>query len=407
MAGGACTRDWAAAAEDADRPVRKSRHGATFTTIRSMTKTTPISPGLRFLLTAACLVIVVAGLRGASTILVPLALALFVAVISLPLLNFVRNRGVPTSIAILAVVIFDAAALFGFGWLLSLSALEVRNQLPLYMGRLQQLEDESIAWLSSRGLEISASPLADMLQPEQLLDIVSTVLLGATDVLTSVFLVTLIFIFILAEASTFPRKFRAIVGGDEADIGRSFQIVKEIQHYLGIKTVVSAVTGITVGVIMWALGIDFPLLWGLTAFLLNFIPNVGSIVAAIPAVFVALLQIGPGMAMIVMGVYIGVNALYGNFIEPLLVGRQLGLSTLVVVLSLVFWGWVWGPTGMFLSVPLTMALKIILEHSDEFRWVAFLMTSERHEPDADPHVRPAIPPSVGLGRKRTKVPEVG
>lgn len=344
-----------------------------------MTKPT-ISPGLRFLLSAACLVVVVAGLRGARTIMVPLALALFVAVVSLPMLNFLRRRRVPSSIAILFVVLFDATAIFLFGWLVSLAALEIRNQLPIYLYSIRVAEVNFMNWLASYGVEVRASPIADLVQPERLLDIISVVFLEATDLLTGIFLVTLIFVFMLAEATAFTRKLRHIAGGDVLDFSRASTVVREIQHYLAIKTVISAVTGLSIGILTWWIGVDFPLLWGLLAFLLNYIPNVGSIIAAIPAVVVALLQSGPGVALAVAVVYLAVNALFGNLIEPLLVGYQLGMSTLVVILSLVFWGWVWGPAGMFLSVPLSMALKIGLEHSEEFRWVAYLMATEKSTP---------------------------
>jgi AI-2 transport protein TqsA len=348
----------------------------------------PISPGLRFLLSAACLVIVVAGLRGAKSILVPLALALFIAVVSLPLLHLVRRKGVPTSVAILLVVLFDASAIFLFGWLVSLAAIEIQAELPIYLQRLQEMEEVAVAWLAERGFEMGE--VATLWFPEQtdgtsvwpsvelsrLYDLATYLVEKATDLLTMAFLVTLIFIFMLAEASTFPRKIRSIVGRNSDALGRAAKVVKEIQHYLAIKTLISAATGFTIGVATWGLGLDFPLLWGLLAFILNYIPNVGSIIAAVPAVVVGLLQIGPGAAVLVAVVFAGVNALFGNFIEPMLVGRQLGISTLVVILSLVFWGWLWGPVGMFLSVPLTMGLKIGLENSDEFRWVATLMTAE-------------------------------
>lgn len=365
-----------------------------------MTKSAFFSPGLRFLLSAACLVVVIAGLRGASTIMVPLALALFVAVVSLPLLNFLKRKSVPGSVAIFFVVLFDAAALFLFGWLVSLAALEIRDELPQYLFTIRVLENDAILWLAERGVEVRASPIADLLQPERLLDIISVVLLGATDILTGVFLVTLIFVFMLAEASSFPRKVRMVMGNESGDLSRATKVVKEVQHYLAIKTVVSAATGMTIGVITWGLGLDFPLLWGLLAFLLNYIPNVGSIIAALPAILVALLQLGPGMALLVGLVYFAVNALFGNLIEPLLVGYQLGISTLVVILSLVFWGWVWGAAGMFLSVPLTMALKIGLEHSDEFRWVAHLMTSDRNQPIGEAAAVAVTPPSTTLSGKR-------
>jgi AI-2 transport protein TqsA len=341
----------------------------------------PISAGLRFLLSAACIVIVVAGLRSAATILVPLALAFFVAVVSLPMLNAMRKRRVPTVIAILFVVLLDGLALFVFGWVVSLASLEIRAQLPEYVIRTQELERSTVAWFRLRGVEMDASPIATFLEldAQRFLDLGLGVIRGATDLITTVFLVTLIFVFILAEAPGFPAKLRRI-SRDHGNLARSAKIVREIQQYLAIKTVVSLATGITLGLITWGLGLDFPLLWGLLAFLLNFIPNVGSIIAALPPILVGLLQMGLGMAVLVAIVYIAVNALFGNFLDPLLVGRQLGISTVVVVLSLVFWGWVWGPIGMFLSVPLTMAVKIGLENSDEFRWVAVLMNADQPEP---------------------------
>lgn len=361
-----------------------------------------LSPGLRFLLSAACLVIVVAGLRGASAILVPLALALFVAVVSLPLLTLFRRLGMPVGLAILSVVMLDASALFLFGWLVSLAAVEVRDSLPEYLNLLMELERSTTEMLAARGVEFDVSPFGDVFLPERLFGIVSVMLRGATDIITMVFLVTLLFVFMLAEASSFPEKLRAIAGPG-GDLGRLTKVVREIQHYLAIKTVISIVTGATIGLMTWGLGLDFPLLWGLLGFVLNYIPNVGSIIAAIPAIAVALLQLGPGMAALTTVGYLAVNALFGSFLDPMLVGRQLGISTLVVILSLIFWGWLWGPIGMFLSVPLTMALKIGLENTDEFRWIAHLMTAEPRARKRDTVKTAAPPPSAAAARLKRRL----
>jgi len=151
---------------------------------------------------------------------------------------------------------------------------------------------------------------------------------------------------------------------------------------------------------MWLVGLDFPVLWGLLAFLFNYIPNVGSILAAIPAVLLALIQMGFGGALLVAGIFAGVNVLFGNLVEPNLLGRRLGLSTLVVVLSLVFWGWVWGPIGMLLSVPLTMIVKIMLENTKEFRWVAVLLAGSKSDdlltPPEDPLLREVADEQTGV-----------
>ena len=181
--------------------------------------------------------------------------------------------------------------------------------------------------------------------------------------------------FILAEATVFPAKLRAALGREDADLGRFVQITREVQHYLGIKTVISLITGILVGFWVWMLGVDFPLFWGLLAFLFNYVPTIGSILAAIPAMLLALVQFGVGPALVVVLGYLVINVIFGNIVEPHLLGRRLGLSTLVVILSLLFWGWVWGPIGMLLSLPLTMIVKIMLENTDDFRWIAVLLGS--------------------------------
>jgi AI-2 transport protein TqsA len=372
-----------------------------------MTQQPTVPTSLRFLLSAACIVIVIAGLRSASTILVPFALALFVAVVSLPLLQFARSKGTPAPLAILLVVLIDAAALFILGWLVAQVSVEVRSEWPNYVTRIQDLEQNALLWFEARNIEVEE--VRSVWFPggsdtgAAVVGIATFLLRGATDVLTTAFLVLLFFIFLLAEAPSFSRKIRRIGGRQSHEFSRSAKIVKEIQHYLAIKTLISAITGVTIGVATWALGLDFALLWGLLAFLLNFIPNVGSIIASIPAIGIALLQNEPATAILVAAVYVGVNASLGNFLEPMLVGRQLGISTLVIVLSLVFWGWVWGPIGMFLAVPLTMALKIGLEYSEDFRWVAMLMASERKvPPEALNRVRP-VPPQTEPNPEKSAV----
>jgi len=179
-------------------------------------------------------------------------------------------------------------------------------------------------------------------------------------------------VFILSEAAGFPAKLQAAFGHRESS-DRFANIKREVQHYLGIKTLISLTTGSIVAAATAIIGVDYPLLWGMLAFLLNFIPTFGSILAAIPPVMLATVQLGAGHALAVALVFVSVNVGLGNFVEPYFMGRRLGLSTLVVFLSLVFWGWVWGPVGMLLSVPLTMIVKIMLENTEDLAWVAVLL----------------------------------
>ncbi len=347
--------------------------------------------GLRFLVTAACLVIVIAGLRAGATVLVPFALALFLAVLSLPLILLLRRFRIPAFLAILFTLLVNVAIISVFVMIITRSVTELVAAMPRYAEQFEALAVESVAWLQGWGIPVSAAVITDMIDPARVIDLVTGALRGIAAVLTSAFLVLLIMIFILGEATVFPKKLRIILGSEDADISRYSKIITEVQNYLTIKTLVSLATGTTVGVSMWLVGLDFPVLWGLLAFLFNYIPNVGSILAAIPAVLLALIQLGFGSALLVAGIYAGVNVVFGNLVEPNLLGRRLGLSTLVVVLSLVFWGWVWGPIGMLLSVPLTMIVKIMLENSREFRWVAVLLAGSKSDdlltPPEDPLLR--------------------
>ncbi|MDX1440115.1 MAG: AI-2E family transporter, partial [Rubricoccaceae bacterium] len=157
------------------------------------------------------------------------------------------------------------------------------------------------------------------------------------------------------------------------------QFTEGMKQYLVIKTMVSLLTGTIVALWLTIVGVDFPLLWGLLAFLLNYIPNIGSILAAIPVVLLALVQLGLGSAVLVAVGFLVINMVIGNVIEPRWTGHGVGLSPLVVFFSLVFWGWVLGPIGLILSVPLTVTLKIALESSPETQWLAVLLGPEKVE----------------------------
>jgi predicted PurR-regulated permease PerM len=178
----------------------------------------------------------------------------------------------------------------------------------------------------------------------------------------------------LGEATVFPAKMRFLFGEEVGDERRLEKVVGEIQTYLGIKTVISLATGLILGAWCYVMDLDFPVLLGLMAFVLNYVPTVGSIIAAVPAVLLSIILHGTlPHALAVTGGYVVVNTVFGNILEPNLMGRRLGLSTLVVILSLLFWGWAWGPLGALLSVPLTVVVKIWLENTQDLRWVAVLL----------------------------------
>lgn len=333
------------------------------------------NPGARFLFILACLVVVVWGIQFAAPILLPSALALFLAVLSLPIMLGLQRRGAPATLAI-AVTVLVNVAVFGLLILLaSQSFSQLQEQLPRYAIRLQQLQERWVSDLEQLvGLEISAYLTTDLINPPAVVDFVGSTVGRIAQFFTSTFLVFLIMIFMLGEATVFPAKFRAVLGLAEGDEDRLAKVVGEVQSYLGIKTVISLATGLILGAWAYVMQLDFPVLLGVLAFVLNYIPTVGSIIAGIPAVLLSLVLHGTlAHALVVTGGYMVVNTLFGNILEPNLMGRRLGLSTLVVILSLLFWGWAWGPLGALLSVPLTVVVKIWLENTQDLRWVAVLL----------------------------------
>jgi predicted PurR-regulated permease PerM len=333
----------------------------------------------RFLLVAASLVVIVAGIRFAASLLLPFLIAFFLAMVSLPLLNWLQSKRIPTILAMLITVIVVVAVLFSFGALIGGSISGFTEAAPRYRARLEDMLVELIEWIRGYGVTVPEEFTKDIIQPGAVMDLATTTLRGVAAVVSNLLLVVLTIIFIYIEAAGIPAKLEAAFGGS-GTLVRLEKIQREINHYLGIKTLISLVTGVLIGTAMTIIGVDFPVLWGTLAFLLNYIPNLGSILSAIPPMLLAAVQLGWAGALAVALVFAVVNMTLGSLIEPYLMGRRLGLSPLVIFLSLIFWGWVWGPVGMLLSVPITMVLKITLDNSKDLQWLAVLL-------DAGPGLR--------------------
>ena len=325
----------------------------------------------------AAIVIIIAGIREASAILIPFLLAVFIAVIGGPSAFWLKRKGVPSSLAVLVVVLVFLGIGVGMGAVLSTSLNGFYQQMDSYKASLNLQMEALFTWLKGMGIHLDWGLLQEVVNPGEAMQLVATLLAGFGGVLTNTFLITLTVVFILLEASGFPAKLRAAMKDPKASFPAFEQFTHAVKSYLVIKTMVSLATGVAAAMWVALLGLDFPLLWGLLAFLFNYVPTIGSIVAAVPAMLLALVQLGPFPALLVAVGYLCINFIFGSLIEPRFMGHGLGLSTLVVFLSLVFWGWVLGPVGMLLSVPLTITAKIGLESREETRWLAILLGSEK------------------------------
>jgi predicted PurR-regulated permease PerM len=333
----------------------------------------------RILFNLAAFVIIVAGLRAASPLLVPFLLAMFLAVLCATPLRWLTDHRVPRVIAVILLVSIILALGTVVGGILTTTIVDLTRQSPRYEAGFQERMVGVIATLERVGIPVSRQTVAEYFDPSRLFAMTRTLVTSLGQVLANGALILLTMVFALLEMSSFPLKMRAAFGHSDAREAQESMnsIGLSIRRYVALKTVISLGTG--VGIYLWLLflGVDYAILWGIVAFLLNFIPNIGSFIAAIPAVLLAFIQLGLGSAVVAALGFLIVNVIFANLLEPRVMGYGVGLSTLVVFTSLVFWGWVLGPVGMLLSVPLTVILRIVLETNESTRWMAILLGSER------------------------------
>lgn len=341
-----------------------------------MNQSQPLTSISRVCLIMAAVVIILAAVKAASVIVVPVLLALFIAIICQPVIVLFQRMGLHKVLAVISVVLVMLVLVLALAGLVVQSVNEFLQNLPVY----RELMTQRFDWLAEQAETYSISLnwefVQGQLDPSRAINLTINMLSGVGGIMTSSVIILLIVVFMLAEASITPHKLRLAFNSPDKTMGQVHSILRAVNKYLALKTLISLVTGFIVGFGLWLMGIDHYVLWGVLAFLFNYIPNIGSILAAVPAVLMAVIQFSPTMAGLVALLFLAVNMLMGNLIEPRVMGRGLGLSTLVVFLSLIFWGWILGPVGMFLSVPLTMVAKIALAENESTRWLAILLSGD-------------------------------
>lgn len=349
------------------------------------------SGAARLLLVGAAFVIVIAGMKEAASLLIPILLALFLALLCLPAVRWMHAKRLPNAVAIpvvLVMAVLLGAALFS---LISHAVGGFADAAGEYAKTASEIWTRTELWLESKFKGEIPDDIADALDPSKLVGMVGVVLAQLTGLIGSLLMIVLMVVFLLFELLDLPAKLAAMTIRGE-DHGQFDRIVRSINRYISIKTFVSLLTGLCAGIACAVIGVPHAPLWGICAFLLNFIPNIGSVLAAIPPLLLVLVvpELGVADALAIAGAYFGINFVFGNMVEPKMMGRSLDLSTLVVFMSMVFWGWVFGAVGMFLSVPLTMVIKIALEGAESTRGIAILLGGAPPAPpitEADPETR--------------------
>ena len=327
------------------------------------------------ILILAGFIIVIAGIKAANSILVPFFLAMFIAVICAPPLFWLQRKGVPKLIALLSILVGILGVGLLFAVLIGPPLDHFLRSLPGYQERLSTLIGTSISWLQEKGINIPADAVPRTFNPGWVMSLAGGVFSALSGVLSNAFLILLTAVFILLEAADLPKKLRLALKNPERSLSTIEKFSRNAKRYLVIKTLLSAAVGLVIWLWLLILGVDYPVLWGTLSFLLNYVPTIGAIFAALPVALLALVQLGVGSALLAILGFAVVHVVVGYLMEPKLTGKGLSLSTLVVFLSLVFWGWVLGPVGMILSVPMTSLVKIALESYEETRGIAFMLGS--------------------------------
>jgi len=322
----------------------------------------------------AGIVVVIAGLMNAKVVLIPLMMAILIVVVIRGPINWLQGKGASNWLANLLVLALFCSTILLVVMVVGSSMTDFVKNVPGYQANLKQQTQHLDTFLANKGIHLHGVRLEEVINPGSVMNYAGQVVSDLSGLFTNGFLVLLLVVFMSLEAGGFPAKIKLAFGHREDKVAlliNEFNV--SIRSYMAIKTVVSLGTGVLVTLCLMVIGVDYPIMWGMLAFAFNFIPNIGSIIAAVPAVLLAVVQLGAGNALAVAACYLVINLLVGNVIEPRFMGKGLGLSTTVVFLSLVFWGWVFGPIGMLLSVVLTMNLKLLLVCSEETKWLALLL----------------------------------
>jgi predicted PurR-regulated permease PerM len=333
--------------------------------------------GTHILVIAAALVVIIYGINQAQSVVALFLFSVFLALIGTPPVQWLERKRVPSAVAVMIVMFSMIAILLIIGVVVGASLSKFSDTLPFYQKRLQGQVLALKPLLASRHILVTDKVLLEYINPGPVIGLIVGLLAGMGSALSDILLILVTVTFILLEASSFPIKLRTVLGDPKQVFPQFTKFVNDIQRYMVIKTIINLIAGTILGLWLYILGVDFPVLWGFVAFLLHYIPNLGSFICAIPPVLLALIELGPGPAALAAAGYLFVGFTIGNVVEPRLMGRKLGLSTLVVFLSLIFWGSLLGPIGVVLCIPFTMTLKFAFESNKSTKWIAILLESEK------------------------------
>ncbi|BDY13782.1 AI-2E family transporter [Hydrogenimonas cancrithermarum] len=329
----------------------------------------------RTIVTLAAIVVIIAGLKYAAPLIVPFMLSAFISLLLSPLLHWLIKKGIPSPLAFFIVIILVFLLFVSVTGLITSHMADLFEHAESWQVTITENLKQVIFQLQKVGIDIDQELFFSMLQPQKLFTFTLSIIKNASLLLSNSFLIFFTVVFMLIESFSIKRKIRYLEKSGSPGLAHRIEsFTVKLNHYFTLKAFTSLLTGLWIVAVLYMFDVPYPLLWGLGGFILNFIPVIGSIIAAIPPVLIALATSGFGDALWIGGWFLVINTVIGNLLEPKIMGRGLEISELVVFLSLVFWGWVFGKIGMLLAVPLTMVVKFAFETSESTRWIAVLLS---------------------------------
>ena len=354
---------------------------------------------LRVMLVLAATVVVLVGIRLGAPILNPIFFALVLTVLFSPVYSWLKRRGLPAPLALLIMLVLLTVLFVGLIFILGASIGKFSERLGFYTTQLNGQLDSLDALIKRLGL--SNVNLQDVVKPSGLADAIGVVLSGIAGFLSDLFLILMIMLFLLGEGPAMMNRLRASVGADNPQVARLTTVGRSVVRQFGLRAIVNLVTGAGVTVLLFVLGVDFPLLWGILTFFLSFVPYIGLVLAVAPAVVLALAEFGLERALLVIAGVVVINVMAENVLSPMMMGRGLNLSPTVVFLSFIIWAWLLGGPGAFLALPITLFVAVMLDTFPETRWLASIIGVSDAGTTAPDDAAPGAPTPSGETERAT------
>jgi AI-2 transport protein TqsA len=344
---------------------------------------------LRVMLMLAATVVVLVGIHLGAPILNPIFFAVVLTLLFSPVYSWLKRRGLPAPVALLVMLVMLTVLFLGLIFILGASIGRFGERVGFYTAELNGQLDDLDALIERLGL--ANVDLQEVVKPSALADAIGVVLSGIAGFLSDLFLILMIMLFLLGEGPAMMNRLRASAGEGHPQVQRLTTVGQSVVRQFGLRAIVNLVTGAGVTVLMFLLGVDFPLLWGVLTFFLSFVPYIGLVLAVAPAVVLALAEFGVSRAVIVIAGVVVINVLAENVLSPMMMGRGLNLSPTVVFLSFIIWAWLLGGPGAFLALPITLFVAVMFDTFPETRWLASIIGVSSPDTDAAARTSPGAP----------------